>query len=356
MTDCADSTMLRAHLDHPDAALDAHLDACDACAGLLHSVAADAGFARRTLALLDPVDDAEHTKVDVEAACAAVCTAAAPAPVVPLTASRGHRLASIGRRLALWAAAALVVLVVAVTPAGRSALAQVLDAFRGERLQAVTVDIAAWAASVDPEDTRALGSLGDVDTSGLIEPAEVTDVAEAEAVAGIAAPALAEAPDHLVALAPGTVRLVLEARDGNGVPAELDGAALVVNVPGAIGAIYGPADGPPRLVVGRSGQLVVRGEGAPLEAIRSFLLARDELPADLRAELAAIEDWRSTIPVPVPLDGPGWKEVDVAGRPAIAFGDDSGLGALVLRQDPDGVTVVGGLIGVSRALELAAEV
>ena len=44
---------------------------------------------------------------------------------------------------------------------------------------------------------------------------------------------------------------------------------------------------------------------------------------------------------------------EVAGRPAIAFGDDSGLGALVLRQDPDGVTVVGGRIGVSRAIELA---
>ena len=354
MTDCADSTMLRSHLDHPDAALDAHLDACDACAGLLHSVAADAGFTRRTLALLDPVDDAEPTDVDVEAALAAVCAEAAPARVVPLIASPGNRLASVGRRLAL-SAAALVVLIVAVTPAGRSALASVLDAFRGERLQAVTVDIAAWAASVDPADTRALESLGDVDTSGLIEPAEVTDIAEAEAVAGIAAPALAEAPDHLVALAPGTVRLVLEARDDNGVPAELDGAALVVDVPGAIGAIYGPADGPPRLVVGRSGQLVVRAEGAPLEVIRSFLLARDELPADLRAQLAAIDDWRSTIPVPVPLDGPGWREVDVAGRPAIAFGDDSGLGALVLRQDPDGVTVVGGLIGVGRALELAAE-
>jgi hypothetical protein len=58
--------------------------------------------------------------------------------------------------------------------------------------------------------------------------------------------------------------------------------------------------------------------------------------------------------VPVPLDGPGWEEVEVAGRPAIAFGDDTGLGALVLRQDPDGVTIVGGRIGVERALELAA--
>ena len=354
MSDCADSTRLRTHLDHPDATLDTHLDDCGHCTDLLRSVAADAGFARRALAMLEPPDDAGHTDVDVHAAHAAVLAKAAPAPVVPLAASRGRRLASVGRRLAFSGAAALLAVVVALTPAGRGAVADVLDAFRGERLQVVTVDTAAWAASVDREGLRALEALGEVDTGSLAEPAEVADVAEAEAVAGITAPALAEAPDHLVALAPGTARLVLATRDGNGVPAELDGAALIVDVPGAIGAVYGPTDGPPEVVVGRSGRLVVRAEGAPLEAIRSFVLTRDELPSDLRAQIAAIGDWRSTIPVPVPLDGPGWEEVEVSGRPAIAFGDDSGLGALVIREDPDGVTVVGGRIGVSRALELAS--
>jgi hypothetical protein len=164
-------------------------------------------------------------------------------------------------------------------------------------------------------------------------------------------------------MAPGTARLKLVARPGNGVPADLDGATLLVDVPGAIGAVYGPTGGHgsghgkldgPRLVVGRTGPLVVRAEGAPLDAIRSFVLSREELPADLRAQLAAIGDWRSTIPVPVPVNGPGWKETEVAGRPAIAFGDDSGTAALVIRQDPGGVTVVGGRVGVSRALELAA--
>jgi hypothetical protein len=267
---------------------------------------------------------------------------------------RRHRLASFGRRIAYSGAAALVVLGVALTPAGRSAVAEVLDAFRGERLQVVPVDTSSWAASVDPEDILALETLGDIDMSGMAEPLQVADAAEAEAVAGVIAPSLAATPARLVALAPGIVRLVLAARDGNGVPAELDGAALVVEVPGAIGAVYGPADGPPEVVVGRIGTLVVRAEGAPLEAIRSFVLSREELPEDLRAQLTAIGDWRSTIPLPVPVDGPGWEEVEVAGRPAIAFGDDSGIGALVIRQDPEGVTVVVGRIGVSEALKLAA--
>ena len=353
MTDCADSTALRAHLDHPDPEIDAHLDDCGSCPGLLRSVAGDAGFARQALALLDRPED-EHPDVDVDGALAAVlATAAAPPPVVPITASRRSRLTGAGRRLALSGAAAVLVLVLVVTPAGRDAMASVLDAFRSERVQPVTVDLGAWAASVDPEDVGPLAALGDVDTNGLSEPGEVADAAEAEEVAGIDAPELAEAPDQFVALAPGTVRLVLAARDGNGVPPELDGAALVVEVPGAVGAVYGPTDGVPELVVGRSGPLVVRAEGASLAELRSFILDREELPADLRSQLADIEDWRRTIPLPVPVDGPGWREVEVAGRPAIAFGDDSGLGALVLRHDPDGVTVVGGRIGVDRALRLA---
>jgi hypothetical protein len=351
MTDCADSTVLRTHLDHPDPELDAHLDACDTCSGLLRSVAEDAGYVRRTLALLDPPD---QPPVDVGAALAAVRARSAPTPVVTLDAARRGPFASAGRRLVLSAAAVVVVAAVAVTPAGRNAVAATLDAFRGERLEAIDVDVESWMAS-GFQGLESLELLGEVDLSDLAEPTEVADLTEAETVAGIASPDLSDAPDRIVALRPGRARLHLQAGEGNGVPAELDGSTLVVEVPGAIGVIYGPEDGPPELVVGRSGQLVVRAEGASLDDIRSFLLSRDELPAQLRAQLADIEDWRSTIPVPVPLDGPGWRDVEVGGRPAIAFGDDTGLGALVLRQDPDGVTIVGGRIPVSRAIELAGD-
>lgn len=367
MSHCADSTALRTHLDHPDPRLEAHLDGCATCTGLLRAVAADVGATRRALDLLDE-PGAGVPAVDVEAALTAATrpVPAAPAPtgadVTPLprrrSGRRAGRPAGLARRLALSGAAAALVLAVAITPTGRSAVAQALDAFRGERLQVVTFDPAALGAGVEPEDVLALQALGDIDTAGLSEPGPVADVAQAEAVAGIQAPSLDgvldDAPDELAAMAPGTARLTLVAREGNGVPADLDGAVLLVDVPGAIGAIYAHDDGAPELIIGRSGPLAVRAEGAPLEDVRAFLLSREELPADLRDQLAAIGDWRSTIPVPVPLDGPGWEEVEVAGRQAIAFGDGSGLGALVIRQDPDGVTVVAGRIAVDRALEIAA--
>ena len=352
MTECADSTMLRGHLDHSDAALDAHLDDCGTCTGLLHSVAEDAGFVTSKLSLLDTTDAARQ--VDVETALAALearrAQAERPVPISSLPRRR-----SAGRRVALAAAAALVVVAVAVSPSGRSAIAATLDALRGERLQAVSVDFGSWATAPVSEGFRALDGLGEVDVSELEPPVEVADVAAAEQLAGIDAPTVPDRPDRVVALAPGTVRIVLARTAGNGVPPELDGAVLAVDVPGALAAIYGPDDGPPALVVGRSGPLHVSAEGAPLEEIRAFLLSRDELPADLRRQLADIDDWRSTIPVPVPIGGPGWEEVEVAGRDAIAFGDDSGFAALVLRHDPDGITVVGGRISVSEALGLAAE-
>lgn len=353
MTECADSTVLRAHLDEPGPQLDAHLDACPSCSGLLRSVAEDAGYTRRSLALLDR-DGEEAAAVDVDAALSVVLSEITVTPPVHIGPNRRSRLSSVSRRLLISGAAALVALVVTLTPSGRSAVAEMLDAFRGESLQVVTIDTAAWAAAVNPNDVRALESLGDLDISDLGEPVEVADVVEAESVAGITAPALTEVPDRVVALAPSTVRLELASRDGNDVPADLDGAVLVVDVPGAIGAFFGTEDGDARVAVGRSGPLMISAEGASLETIRSFVLSREELPADLRAQLAAIDDWRSTIPVPVSVDGPGWEEVDVAGKPAIAFGDDSGIGALVIRQDADGVTVVAGQIGVSEALELAA--
>ncbi len=355
MIECADSTTLRVHLDHPDPDVDAHVDSCETCAGLITAVAADAGYTRQALARLDDSDALALTDEEVEIALAAMLDASRAA-AVPLHTQRRRRTSTV-RRLALSSAAAVLVAAVGVTSSGRSALAQVLDAFRGDRLQAVTVDLDDLADSFDGDGARALGTLGRIDTSGLTEPAPVANMAEAESVSGIGAPRVAATWDRLIAMAPGTVRLTLVARDGNGVPAALDGASLVVQVPGAIGAIYEGlhhADGPPEVVVGRSGRLVVTAEGAPLEDIRSFVLSREELPADLRRQLAAIDDWRSTIPVPVPLDGPGWRNVDLSGRPAIAFGDDSGLGAVVVRRDADGVTVVAGMVGITRALELAA--
>lgn len=352
MTTCADSTALRAHLDHPEPALEAHLDTCGACTGLLTAIAADAGLVRRAF---DGLDADVPTTLDIEGALAAVARDPDPAGQVatPMPAPRGigRAAAGIAPRLAVAAVVALLAVVVGLTPVGRSAVAQALDGFRGEQLQVVQIDPA--SLQLAPEDFQALASLGELDLQALEGPSEVTDMAAAEELAGITGPTLADAPDHLVASAASTVSLTLVERDGNGIPAELDGAVLQLGVPGVIGAVYGEAD-MPSLVIGRSGAPLVEAVGAPLADVRAFLLARPELPESLRTQLAAIEDWQSTLPIPAPVDGPGWEEVTIGDRPGLAFGDGSGLGAVVLREDADGLTVVGGTLPIDEVLAIAA--
>ena len=344
MTACADSAALRAHLDHPDPRLEAHLDGCPPCAGLLRAVAADAGISDRALRLLDEdaaIAEAAAT-ADVEAALARVVPARPPAVAAP--APRRAWRPPLGVAAAV---VALTVLVV-VIPGGQQAVAQLLDAFRAERLAVIELDM-----TTEPEDLLALDELGTVDPGGFTPPAPVADLAAAEELAGIAAPPLPATPDQVIATAPSEARITLHATADNGVPAELDGASLVVAVPGAVGAVFTDDAGEPHHVIGRSGILQITALGAPLEDIRAFLLGRDELPASLRRQLQGIEDWRHTLPIPVPVDGPAWRHVDVGERPGVAFGDDTGLGAAVIWQDGSGITGVAGTLPMSDALALA---
>ncbi len=343
-TTCADSGTLRAHLDHPDAELERHLDTCEDCAGLLRAVAADTGTTARALRLLDHVADGEAEDVDVEAALAAAAARRAPAAAA----------AAVERawwRRPLTAAAAVLALAVAVvvTPAGQGAVAQLLDAFRAERLTVVELDPRAVATGLEE-----LAVLGSVDLDGIPELTTVPDLAAGEAVAGITGPALPAPPDEVIASPPGVVTITLAATGDNDVPADLDGASLVVAIPGAVAGVYGDPDSGTGYAIGRTGTLEITADGAPLADVRAFLLSRDELPESLRQQLEAVDDWRHTLPIPVPDDGPAWREVTVGGRDGVAFGDDTGLGAAVLWQDRDGgLSGIGGFLPVSEALALA---
>ncbi|WP_420451846.1 hypothetical protein [Ilumatobacter sp.] len=374
MIDCADSTMLRTHLDHPDERVEAHLDGCATCSGLMRSVAADSGVAHRAIAMLDheraQASDAPSSggaRVDTEAALAtALATVGGrdrgrsrPPGDGALSAARRHRARRSARRAVVVAAAAVVAFAAAATPIGRDLAAEALDGFRGDRIEVIAVDADAWAELLgDAGSDGTLAELGEIDVGGLGEPRRVADLAAAAAVAGIAPPRLSVVPEVVRAAPPGTARLILDAAGGAGVPDELDGAALVVDVPGVIVSTVAVPDATSTtrtpVVVARAGRVEARAEGAELGDLRDFLLGRDELPPALRAQLADIDDWRATLPLPVPADAVGWEEVRVGGRRAIAFGDDTGLGALVVREDPDGVTVVGGPIAVGAALDLAA--
>jgi hypothetical protein len=332
---CPTDGQLRAHHDAADVAISAHVAGCDDCTRRMNDLGEAARVAARAIAGLDA-----GGRVDTEAALAALPRA---------DASRGWRAP--WSRVPTGIAAAVVGLLVAAllvfTPTGRQAAAAFLDQFRAERFEVITLD---------PEDSWAgmeeLANIADVDfDEAQMEPAEVDSLDEASRIAGFTPTRVPDAgePEHIVASAPKSLRLTFRAERAPNLPPELDGARLIVSVPGTVMMQFGTDQDP--LMVAEAEQLVVDAEGADLEAIRTYLLNRPEVPEDLARQLLAIDDWTVTLPVPVPVDEIAWRETTVAGQPGLMLEDPMGAG-LVWQQDGR-IHAVAGTSGIEELRDIA---
>lgn len=312
---CPTDARLRAHADVVDDHVTAHAADCVRCGGRLTDIRRDARFAASSIAALD---DGGDTPVDVEAAAQAAVSARWPAGPARV-------------RMPLSVAAAVVALLVAAlvvaTPTGRRAAADFLAGFRSERFEVVTFD-----PDQPMRGFEGLEEVVDVEAGhGDATPSVVDNPAEAAEVAGFTPSGVTELPDgaslsSIQASAPRTVRMTFRADQAPELPAELDGARLDVSVPGSVVRTY-DVDGQ-LLVVGEAGQIAVDAEGADLDAIRRYLLSRPDVPRDLADQLLAIDDWTTTVPIPVPVDDVAWQDTTVAGEPGLALRDPMGSGLL----------------------------
>lgn len=318
---CPTDALLRTSLDAPDDGVAAHVTTCDRCAVRLAAFRDDARFAARAVADLD--GDVPHARdVDVDAAWRAAGRPPVPAP-------RRSRL-PIG--LAAGVVALLVTGMMVVTPAGRQAAADFLESFRSERFEVVAFDPDRSTADLDQ-----LEQIVDVDRDGadMTGPEAVDSLAEAAEVSGLEPRPVGGLPDGsaldgIMASPPATVRLTFGGDRAPDLPPALDGAQLIVSLPGAVASTY-DVDGH-RLVVGEAGQLAVDARGAELGAIREYLLSRPEVPEDLARQLTEIDDWTTTVPIPVPVDTVVWEDTTVAGAPALML-DDAAVSGLLWQAD-----------------------
>jgi hypothetical protein len=347
MSRCPDAGALRAALDgeRPDVA--AHLSACPACRAGSREQDEDASVAAQAFAVPPPA-------VGIDAALERV-RSRGPAEVIPLAARAQVRPPTTFGR----AAAALVLLVVfglLATPSGRAGAAALLERFRAERVAVIPVDLAA----VDPAALEALADVAEIERlDSLAEPQPVTDLDEAAAIAGFEAapldtsalPPSIDGPVVVLAQAPQTVRV--DFADDADLPTVLHEAVLVLHLPGAILQTVGGVDGKPAAVRGEAGTLEVEVEGGTLVEVRDALLSLPGLPAETVAALRAIEDWETTLPLPVPAGQLTWEETTVAGRSALAFGDESGLGSALLWREDGRFVGVGGMLPLSEVRRLA---
>jgi hypothetical protein len=262
-----------------------------------------------------------------------------------------------------WLAAAvtgLLALVLVATPAGRSAASSFLAQFRSQRFAVVTFD-----PSQAGDLAATLRQLGTVqgDLQG-IQPDPVATPAAAGRLVGfpLSLPDEAALPSGVdprprIQVSPARqLRFTLDAakvgryleahgRAATDVPAGLDGATLVANVPAAALLEYVAADGTPRLVIGQSRELTASVQGGvTLEALREFLLDLPGLPPQTVRQLRAIGDWRDTLPLPVPADRIDWRSTTIHGVQGLQLGERSGLGSALIWQRDGRIYGVAGLL------------
>jgi hypothetical protein len=405
-TICPDTGRLRAWLDRDDpdagdveamhgpstAPIEHHVADCEACQTALATIERDAAFTARALAAPGP---AAPTPAETDAALSLLHRqlVGEPRPAAPpaLTAlpqlapispnGTGYHSATISPptsprtsiargwrrwRLALGGiAAALAVTFALATPEGQAAAASFLAQFRSQRLAIVTFD---------PNQARQTGlfrfeQLGTVKNNQPARPADVANVQEAASRAGF--PVLQPDPATLpagaaktpkVRFSPGSeTRLTFDKQKARtyfdsinrkdlSLPDKMNGATLVVALPPIVLLEYSSADNKPAVMVGQAREIQVGVEGnASLEEIRTFLLGLPNVPPDLARQLRSIQDWTTTLPIPVPVDRATWQETNIAGSPAYILNDNTGLGSGAIWQR-DGRII--GVAGPMKANEL----
>jgi hypothetical protein len=393
---CPDLGALRASLDAAAAGTPAplhdHVHACASCTDTLAELQRNAELAAPAIALTAP--DAPPSPAAVQAALTrfeqrrARVAAATPAPVAtapaavpdPIPLPRHRRVARLGARargVAAGLVAALVLAGLLVTPGGRAAAAGFLAQFRSQRFEVVSVDPAQSTQVAD-----VVGGLvktgvftGDaLQASGLGEPEVVAGLAEASRIAGFAVPAVDPAvlpggvghtPERVLVSPAREARITFDrdralaylrnhGRPAAQLPERYDGTQLVVRVPAAVVQQFAGRDGGPALLVGKAGTLGLTTEGgASLDELREVVLGLPGLPAETVAQLRSIQDWRTTLPLPVPTDQVRSRPATVNGAEALSFADQTGRLHALLWQRDGHIWGVAGVLGSDEAQDVA---
>jgi hypothetical protein len=336
-----------------------HLAQCVRCQHRAQGVAEDAAYASRLFATpADPGTAADGALGRLRQRVAAggqATTRGLPAP-------RGTR-----RRWALGAVAVPVVvagLVVSANAAGW------LSIFSPTHVAPVTLTASSLNGLPD------LSQYGRMETTNL-EPQQVTGPAEAASSTGLhvlqpsSLPADVPSGVRWEVIGHGSAMFTLDAATAAAaaasaghrapvIPASLDGTSVTVDAGPAVLAVYGAAGHsstdasgvPPTLLIAEGVRPTASTNGATLKQLEDFLIAQPGVSAQLAAEIRAIGDPASTLPIPV-ISGMSSQTISIHGVQGVVTGDSTGLGSAVIWEKDGVVYAVGGLLPESEVLDIA---
>ena len=300
-------------------------------------------------------------EVDTEKGLARFAATAQRTAIQP---ARGAMPAFLFARPAKWLAAAATVVVVATTLTLTGVADSILQIFEAKQFAAVTVT---------PVDLQTLGELsqfGTLSWSAPPQPHTVGSLAAATAETGLPAisvtlPASIGATAKYDAIARTTATFVFDAslarasaaaigRTAPPMPAKLDGSTLALTGGPAILISYGSGDqNGGTLVVGVAKTPTVGSDGASVSEIQAYLLSQPSVSPALAAQIRAMGDPATTLPIPIPVGQAAAKNVNVHGVTGLFVGDSTGLGSAVLWQQNGLVYIVGGTLTEAETIAVA---
>src|SRR5688500_20227886 len=109
----------------------------------------------------------------------------------------------------------------------------------------------------------------------------------------------------------------------------------------------------PQILCEQARSPVVQTDGATVDQLQIYLLQQSGISPQLAAQIRAIQDPSSTLPVPIPVDMATSKKVTVQGVEGIFVGDSTGLGSAVIWQKDGIVYGVAGTLTEQQVLAVA---
>lgn len=266
-------------------------------------------------------------------------------------------------------AAALLLVLVVGTPQGRGVAAELLAQFRSERPEALSLSTGQIANLQDVlSELEHLGTLHSFDT--LPELDGVESIAEASRLVGfnVLQPDTETLPAGIDGT-PATIRVMpahelrftvdLEKARAHyqsmghevSLPDQFQGTSLVVNMPPAVLLVYANAGSEVEsasgigLVIGQAGTITTAAEGGvTLEELRNFLVDLPGLSPEITQELRRVDEWRTTLPIPIPADQIAWQRATIAGSAGLLLNDNTGLGSAAIWQRDGRIFAIAGAV------------
>jgi hypothetical protein len=148
-------------------------------------------------------------------------------------------------------------------------------------------------------------------------------------------------------------------------PANIDGSKLFITGGPAVVQYFDDGTAPksatgadafaslPRLIIAQGKGPLVQSDGVTVEQLQQYLLAQPGITPALAAQIRAIKDPSSTLPVPIPVDMATSKTVTVQGVQGVFVGDSTGIGSAVIWSKDGYVFGVAGTLTESQILAVA---